>query len=259
MLAERHTVKRAHRFALAARCDDGYPLRRVFFDIRNVDHRAVGNLKIPQLRRRAEEVLHAAPRDGDLPAVFFGSVYYLLHAVYVGGKCRDDNAPFFAAEQPVEADGKRAFARRVAGAFGVGAVAQKQTYPLAPQLRKAGKVDRVFANRGEIHLEIAGVEYPSHRGAYAHGTGIRHGMVHRDKFDFENAGADGVARVHAAELCVSDAVFGELAFDYPDGERSGIYRYAGEFLQKVGHRADVILMPVRDTERAHLFRIAFEV
>ena len=66
MVGERHSVKSRHRLTLRARSNDGDHLTGVTSDLGNIDKHSLGNVHISEADRRADNVYHAASRNGDL-------------------------------------------------------------------------------------------------------------------------------------------------------------------------------------------------
>ena len=70
VIGKRHTVERRHRLALRPRRDYRDLLGLVAPDVGYVDQHVLRHVHVAEAHRRADDVYHAPPRDGDVPAVF---------------------------------------------------------------------------------------------------------------------------------------------------------------------------------------------
>ena len=182
----------------------------------------------------------------------------LLDAVDVRGEGGDDDASLVVVEDAVEGRGQRAFARRIAGAFGVRGVAQQQPDPLLAEFGEATQVDRRRADGGEVDLEVPGVDDAPAGGRNAERDRVGHGMVDVNEFDVECAERDDLARADLVQVVGADVVLVELAVEDPE-RQAGAVHVALDLFEQVGDRADVVLVPVGQDQTAQLLRVALEV
>ena len=141
MLGKSHTIERGHALALAAGRDDHDLVFRQLVDMLNVRHHVLGNIHIPQNRRNAKNIFHAAAGDGDLAVVPRRDGDDLLQAVYVRGKGRDNDPLFTACKELVEAHTNLALRSGMTGLLGICRIAQQRQNALVPKLTEAGQID----------------------------------------------------------------------------------------------------------------------
>ena len=177
-------------------------------------------------------------------------------------KVRDDNPPVpRLLEQPSERPADVPLGIGVAGALGVGRLAQHAQDPLLAQLGEPRQVDHLPLNRGVVDLEVAGVDDDAHRGGDGKGHRIGDRMVDMDCLDGEGPQLDDVPRHKLHEFCLAgQAVLLQLPVDQPQRQLGAVDRDIGpEFFQEIGHRPDVVLVPVGDDHPADLLFVLFEI
>ena len=103
-------------------------------------------------------------------------------------------------------------------------------------------------DRRLIDLEIAGVHDDAGRRADGERDAVGHAVRHANELDLERSDRDAVARPHGDERPPGDAVLLQLGLDERERQRRRVDRSVHE-RHDVRHRADVVLVPVRQHER----------
>ena len=195
VLARGHEPEGGHRLALGAGRDDADLLRRQLVHVLDVDQRGIGDAERAQVTGQAHVLPHRHAERGHDPAAGDGRVGDLLDAVDVAGEAGRDDAPApLLGEQRPQDRSHRALARGVAVLLGVGGVGQEQ----ADALRRrdgahAGQVGAAIVDRGEVQLEVPGVEDHALRGVDRDGEGMGHRVRDGDELDVEGADVPPVA------------------------------------------------------------------
>ena len=159
-----HTGQSSHGLALASGGDQHGGLRRIVFQLVNVNERSVGNIDIPQFTGNINDGYHAAAFHHYLSAVFISRIYYLLHTVYIGSKGSHDNAVVrMLCKNRIKGLSHAALGHGKAGTGGIGTVCHHGKDALLSQLCKALQVDGITEYRCIIDLKVASVEHNADR------------------------------------------------------------------------------------------------
>ena len=180
--------------------------------------------------------------------------------MHVGREGRDDQPLILVFEEDVRkaaADG--AFRRGVARPLGIGGFTHEQQHALIADLADAGDVHHLAVHRGEIQLEVAGVEQDAERRADRDRAGVGNRVVDADKLRRELAELHGVAGLHGVQMRrMRQRMLGQLLLHDAERERRAV-NIRVDRAQDVGQRADVILVSVRQKDAADLLLVLFEV
>ena len=246
VLGEGHAAEAAHGLALAAGGDDGDLIVRVAVQIVGGDQLALGDLQIPELGGDLGHVHHAPPDQADLPAVAYRGVHHRLDAVDVRGEHGDDHTARGPGHLLVEGVGHLLLGHGVALPLHVGGIAHQRQHALVADGRQASQVDGRVRQRGVVHLEVAGVHDGAHRGADRQRAGVGDGVVDVYELHREAAGPDHVSRLHDVERGhARQAVLLQLVLAQRQRQPGAVDR-GGHVAHHVGHRADMVLVPVGD-------------
>ena len=159
-----HAGQSGHGLALASCGDQHGGLRRIVFQLVNVNERSVGNIDISQLTGNINDRYHAAAFHYYLSAIFISRIYYLLHTVYIGSKGSHDNAVIrMLCENRIKGLSHAALGHGKAGTGGIGTVCHHGKDALLSQLCKALQVNGIAKYRRIINLKVAGVEHNADR------------------------------------------------------------------------------------------------
>lgn len=202
-----------------------------------------GDLEVAQITGDAHVADHGPAYEGDLAAAFVGGVQDLLDAVDVTGEARQDDALVGPGEDLAQDAGDVAFGSDEAGDLGVGGVREQQVDALLAEPREGGEVGEAAVERQLVHLEVAGVDDHSGRGADGDGQRVRDGVVDGDELAVE--GTDALALAFDDLKGVRpDAVFLELGLDEGEGQLGTDQREVGLLAEQEGDGADVVLVAV---------------
>ena len=259
MLGECHAVERGHRLALAAGGDNDCLFARQRVHLFEIDHHVFGYLHISEHGCDVQDVLHAAPRYGDLAPVFRRNVDYLLETVHIRGEGGDDYALVAAHEELIEARADLTLGRGIAGLFDVCRIAEQRQHSIVAKLAEARDVHHAALYRRDVDLEVAGVDDCSDRGADGERHGIGDTVVHVYKLDRKRAETEGRADLLGEYLrIVQQIVLLKLQLNERCGERHRVDRHI-QLLEDIRHSADMILVSVRDYDSADAGGIGLEI
>ena len=116
----RHPGESRHGFSLASRCDEHHLLRRIILHLIDLDQCILRYMQITELRRRGDDIHHAASLHHNLSAVLVRGVDDLLHAIHIGRECCDDQSCILMLrENMVECDTHRPLRLRKSSALRV--------------------------------------------------------------------------------------------------------------------------------------------
>ena len=215
-------------------------------DVLDVDDRRLGDVQQAHLAGQPHVLLHRHAERGDRAVEGDGGVGDLLDAVDVAGEAGDDDAPALVrVEQVVEHGADALLAAGVAVRVGVGGVPQQQADALvAGDGAHAGQVGEAAVDRGEVELEVAGVQDHALRRVERGGEAVGHRVGDGDELDVERADLAALAVGDGDEVGVAeqarllDAVLGQ-----PERERRAVDRER-QLAQQVREAADVVLVAV---------------
>ncbi len=142
--------------------------------------------------------------------------------------------------------------------LGVGRVGEQQVDALAAKPREPGQVGQPPVERQLVHLEVAGVQHDAGRGLDRHGERVGDRVVHREEFKVE-----GSERVLGSLLDLhyfrSQPVLGELGLHQGERQLGPDQGDVAALAEQVGHRADVVLVGVREDQRLDVVEPVFQV
>ena len=191
-----HARERRHRLTLRACGSKHDLLRRIVFELIDVDDQVIGHLDIAQLLCHLHIVDHGASREGDLSSVFDSAVDDQLDTADVGRKGRDDDTLLHSrSKQLLKAVGDLLLRLGIAGAFGVGAFGKQCQNPLITQRSKAVQVGHLALDRCIVDLEVARMDKCTGGSMQCDRDRIGDGVVDVDQLDVKAAELEGVARV----------------------------------------------------------------
>src|SRR5690606_16828123 len=258
VVAVGHAAEGGHGFALGAGADQHDFVGGQFVEVARVDEEASGDLEVAEFAGDVHVADHGAAHEGDLAAVCLGGVEDLLHPVDVGGEAGDDDAFLGFGEDVVDDAGDVAFAGDEAGDLGVGGVRQQQVDALGAEPGEAAEVGDAVVQRQLVHLEVAGVQQGSGRGAHSDGERVGDGVVDREEFEVE--GSEGVPFAFGdLDQFGFDAVLAELGGEQGQGEARAHQRDVGAFAQQERDSADVVLVAVGEHDGLDVVEAAPEV
>ncbi len=145
-----------------------------------------------------------------------------------------------------------------AGHLGVRGVGQQQVDALGAEPGEAAEVGEPAVERQLVHLEVAGVQHDPGRGLDRDGERVRDRVVDREELQARTARAAAARPRLDFHLRGRDPVLDELALDQREREPGADQRDVGPLPQQVRHRADVVLVRVREHERVDLVQPALE-
>ena len=162
------------------------------------------------------------------------------------------------AEDLVEHRRDLALGGHHAGHLGVGRVGHQQVDALGAEPGEAGQVGEPAVQRQLVHLEVAGVQHHAGRGPDGHRERVGDGVVDREELAVERA-ERAVAALDHLDRDRLEAVLGQLAPHQGQGQLGSGQRDVRALPEQVGHRADVVLVRVREDERLDLVQPPVQV
>ena len=130
----------------------------------------------------------------------------------------------------------------------VGRIAQQRQDSLVAELSKPGEVEQRPIHGGLIDLEIRRVDHQTHGGANGQAQGGRNAVRHLNKLHLKRPNLQHVAGLHLAQVGARvELMLRQLGLHQSQGEVGAHQRGAQCFVQ-VGHRADVVLVSVRQDD-----------
>ena len=196
------------------------------------------------------DVVHAAAEERHLAAIFGGHIQNLLQPVNRGAEAGDHQPPLGAIEDFFQARPHRAFAFGVAGPVDVGRIRHQQQHAALAVIGEGVQIEQLVVGGRGVHFEIAGVNDDAQR----RGDGQRHraddGVRDVDELDGERAELDPRAGLDLVQLgIVQHAVLFQAPLHQRQREGGAVDRHV-DLAQQKRHRADVILVAVRQDQRA---------
>ena len=252
VVAVRDSRQGRHRLALASRAEDEELVRRKLRGLVRVDDRVLRERDVAEVPRDVEVLAHRAPDDDDLPPALHGDVGGLLHAMDVRRERRDEDLPRAEREDRAERLSDEPLGAGVAGPLRVRRVAEEEVDSAVPDLRQ-----RADVGLEPVHGRV--VELPVTRVDHAPGVGLDHErrrvgdrVGDADELDAKRAEHERrVARLRSHELgLLPQPVLVELRLDEGERERRRDDGIDVDLAQEVRQAADVILVAVREHDRA---------
>ena len=243
--------ERRHRLALRPGAEAQDVLGGVVHHLGVANLKAGGDVQVAEALRDLRVLDHAAADERHLPVELRGQIDDDLHPVDARGEGRDDQPSAGAGENLLEGLGDLGFRAGEAAPVDVGAVGEERQHALGAELREPVDVEVLPVDRRLVDLEIPGVDDHADRGMNRQRHAIGHAVRDADELDREGADGDPIARAHRHErLRVGEAVLAQLRLDQREGERRSVNGTAHQ-RRHVRHAADVILVAVRQHQRAH--------
>ena len=228
-------------------------------DILRAHHAAVGNAQLAQAVRDFDIVDHASADDADLAPHHARNVDHLLDAVNRAGKARDHHAFRGGAEKLFEPHHHRSLGRRKTGPLHVGAVAEERQNPFRSVARESMQVERLAIHRRGVDFEVPGVNDHAHGRSHRQRDAVDGAVSDSQIFDLEGAQSGGVAGRDFVQFGrIEQPVLFELLANQGHRKLRAVNGHV-EVAQNVGDRADVILVRVREDDRAHHALVLFQI
>src|SRR6476661_4261305 len=248
VLAVRHPREGRHRLTLGAGADEDELVVAQAVDLLDVDEDAVRHPEVAELGRDAHVAHHRAADHGHLAARLLGRVEHLLDAVHVAAEAGDDDASLGMAEDLVDGGRDLELGRRETGDVGVGRVGEEEVDALLPEPGEGAQVGQATVQGQLVHLEVAGVQQRAGLGAHEDGERVGDRVVDGDELEVEDAELLALPLLDGHGVR-PDAVLLELGLHEREGQRGADDRDVALELEQVGHRADVVLVAVREDDR----------
>ena len=173
-----------------------------------------------------------------------------------GREAREEDAALGGSEDVVEARDDGLFAGSEAGAVDVGGVLQEAEDVLLAEVGEGLEIEGVAVGRGEIDLEVAGMEDDADGGMDGERDAVDQRMRDADGEDREDAEVEAAAGEDLDELgVVEEAMLFELALYVGEGELGAVDRDV-EVGEDPRQAADMVLVPVREDDAADLARFS---
>jgi hypothetical protein len=115
------------------------------------------------------------------------------------------------------------------------------------EAREGAQVGDAVVERQLVHLEVAGVQHAARLGLDGDGQRVRDGVVDGHELELERPEALAVALLHLERVRL-DPVLLELRLDEGEREAGADQRDVLLQLEEVRHRADVVLVAVREDD-----------
>src|SRR6478735_5296816 len=247
VLAVGHPRQGCHRLALRAGADEDELVVAQAVDLLDVDEDAVRHPEVAELGGDAHVAHHRAADHGHLAARLLGRVEHLLDAVHVAAEAGDDDASLGMAEDLVDGGRDLELGRRETGDVGVGRVGEEEVDALLPEPGEGAQVGQATVQGQLVHLEVAGVQQRAGLGAHEDGERVGDRVVDGDELEVEDAELLALSLLHGHGVG-PDTVLLELGLDEGEGQRGADDRDVALELEQVGHRADVVLVAVREDD-----------
>ncbi len=249
VVVDRDPRQRRHRLALRAGAEAQDVLRRVARHVGVADLHAGGNAQVAEALRDLRVLDHPAADERHLAVELRRQIDEDLHPVDARGEGRDDQPPARAGEDLLERLDHFGFRAGEAAAVDVGAVGEERQHPLGAELREAVDVEMLAVDRRLIDLEVAGVDDDAERRMNGQRHAVGHAVRDADEFDRERTDVTRSRGRTGTSSGVAKAVLAQLGLDQREGQRRAVDRAVDE-RRHVRHAADVILVPVRQHQRA---------
>ena len=194
------------------------------------------------------------PDDDDLPAALDGDVGGLLHAVDVRGERGDEDLPLAQREDRAERLADEALGAGVSGTLGVRRVAEEEVDAAVADLGELADVGLQPVDGRVVELPVARVHDAARRRLDHERGRVGDRVRDTDELDPERAELERlVARRRGDELrLLREPVLVELRLHERERQRRRDDGLHVDLAQEVRQPADVILVPVREDDRAHV-------
>ncbi len=207
-------------------------------------------IEIAEILRDLRGVVDRAADERDLAMVLVGEFHRDSDAVDGGREAGEEELLGRGAEDVVEARADGTLAGREAGPIDVGGVLQEAEDVLFAEVGEGLEVEGMAVGRGEIDLEVAGVEDDAGGGMDGERDAVDQRMRHADRHDAEGAKREAAAGEHLDEVgVVEEAVLVKFAFDIGEGELGTVDGNV-ELGEDPRQAADVVFVTVREDDAA---------
>ena len=194
----------------------------------------------------------------NLAAVLVSQVHRDADAMDGRGEAGEEQLLFRCSEDVVEAGNDSLFAGSEAGAVNVGGVLQQAKHALLAEIGERLQIEGVAVGRGQVDLEVAGVEDDADRGVDGQRDAIDQRVRDADRQDAEGPEREAAAGNKLDQLgVVEQAMLVELAFNVGQGELGAVNGHV-ELGEDPGKAADVVLVAVGQHDAADLFAVLDE-
>ena len=205
-LATRQQREGRHRLALRTGGHDAHLFGLVLVGLFDVDQRGIRNPQHAEVSSHAHVLLHAQTERGNHSTIRDGSIGDLLNAVQVAGEAgRDDAAALLLTEHTAQHRTHARLARSMSVLLGVRAVGEQQTNALGGgDGADATEVGATTIHRGEVELEVAGVQDDTLRGVQGDGVRVRNRVRDGDELHVERTDHPPLAVAHHNQVGLSE-------------------------------------------------------
>src|SRR4029077_9931646 len=121
------------------------------------------------------------------------------------------------------------------------------------------QVKRLAVGGSHINLEVAGVNYNSHRSADGQRHAINRTMGYADKFDFEWPNFQLASRDYLAQVCLVEQAMLLKTLVYQRQCEARAINGSAEVAQDVGKGADVVFMAMGEQDSAQVLLLLFQI
>ena len=249
----------AHGLALGAGDEDHELVCGEIAHLAGLDDEALRGLDVAEILGDFSGVIDGAADDGDLAAVLVGEIHGDADTVDGGREAGEEELLFRLREDVVERGDDGGFAGGIALAVDVGRVLQEGEDALVAELGEGLEIEGLAVGRGEVDLEVAGVDDDADGRGDGEGDAIDERVGDANRLDAERPDGEALAGKHLDEVgVVEEAMLFELAFDVGEGELRAV---DGNFKggEDPWQAADVILVAVREQDGSDLGAVLNEV
>ena len=245
MVVDRDPRKRRLRLTLRAGADTDDILGRIVADVAVPDLHAGRNPQVAEPLRDLGVLDDPATDERDPPIELEREVQHDLHPIDARRKHRHHDASLRAREDLLEAIDDVAFGAAHPLALDVRAVAEQHQHTLGAQLRETMEVHVLAIERRLINLEIPRVQHDTRRRRNRERNAVGHAVRDAQELDREAPDLHAIARPHGTQAQARIVFFfRQLRVDERERQRRSVNRTI-DVWQDVRHRADMVLVPVR--------------
>ena len=229
-------------------------MRRDLVELGRLHECVLRHLDIPEVAGDVHVAPHRTADDDNLAAGVDADLDRLLHAVDVRREARDENAPAARRDDLPERLADDALAPGEARALGVRRVGEQKVDTAVAELGEATDVGAQPVDRRVVELPVAGVEDQAGGGLDRDPDAVGDRVRHADELELERAELNRrPVRVRLLQLGrAQQPVLVELRLDEPEREPRPPDLLDLDLAQQERQRADVILVRVREDDRAHV-------
>ena len=166
-----------------------------------------------------------------------------------GREAGDEHAPARPRQRLLERGHERALARRRAGHFDVRAVGEQGQHSAVAPRRQRLEIRAVGGSGLRVQLEVAAREHDAGRRLDREREAVEHAVRDADRVHAEGADLHGLAGPERPQIRLDPALH-EPTPREAEREPAAVDGHRRR-LERVGERADVVLVPVREQDAAH--------